>query len=174
MKIHGSRASITAPNPPLSFPVFAGREAAPERPKRKSARIAEELREAAPIKQTARIENIPAMQNVALLLRPTGLISRAWRWIRERQTARSSPRRLQVAATASLGEKRFVAVIQVDGRQFLIGGGPTNIALLAQLSDNESFSERLQETMAAAKEAPLRKTVKPAAKPAAKQVRKQA
>jgi flagellar biogenesis protein FliO len=174
MKIHDSRASITAPNPPLTFPVFAGRDAAPARPKAKRVRNTAIVQETAPIRNAPRIENVAALQNAAVLLNPTGLLSRAWRWIRERQTARSNPRRLQVTATASLGEKRFVAVIQVDGRQFLIGGGPTNIALLAQLDGNESFEDRLQETMAATEEAPVRKPVKPVAKPAAKQARKQA
>jgi flagellar biogenesis protein FliO len=63
--------------------------------------------------------------------------------------AHSSSKRLQVAATVSLGEKRFVAVIQVDGLQFLVGGGATNVALLAQLKDNESFGNLLKETMTA-------------------------
>lgn len=75
------------------------------------------------------------------------LVSRAWNWFRERQAARSSSKRLQVAATVSLGEKRFVAVIQVDGQQFLIGGGATNVTLLAQLNDKESFGNVLSDTM---------------------------
>jgi flagellar biogenesis protein FliO len=68
-------------------------------------------------------------------------------WVRERQSARSSSRRLQVAATVSLGDKRFVAVIHVDGLQFLVGGGATNVALLAQLNGKDSFKDLLQEKM---------------------------
>jgi len=79
----------------------------------------------------------------------SGLLSRAWRWFRARQATHSSSKRLQVAATVSLGEKRFIAVIQVDGLQFLVGGGATNVALLAQLKDNESFGNLLNETMTA-------------------------
>jgi len=52
-----------------------------------------------------------------------------------------------VAASVSLGDKRFVALIQIDGLQFLIGGGATNVALLAQLNGKESFGALLQETM---------------------------
>ena len=52
-----------------------------------------------------------------------------------------------MAETVSLGEKRFVAVVQVDGRHFLVAGGPTNIALLAQLDANEPFEDVLKKTM---------------------------
>jgi flagellar biogenesis protein FliO len=52
-----------------------------------------------------------------------------------------------VAETVSLGEKRFVAVVQVDGRHFLVAGGPTNIALLAQLDGKEAFEDVLKKTM---------------------------
>jgi flagellar biogenesis protein FliO len=40
---------------------------------------------------------------------------------------------LKVAETVSLGEKRFVTILQVDGEQFLVGGSPSNIVLLARL-----------------------------------------
>jgi flagellar biogenesis protein FliO len=76
-----------------------------------------------------------------------GLLTRALKWIRERQSARFNNRRLNVAASVSLGDKRFVAVIQVDGLQFLVGGGATNVALLAQLNGKESFGDLLQEKM---------------------------
>jgi hypothetical protein len=55
-----------------------------------------------------------------------------------------------VAETVSLGEKRFVAVVQVDGRHFLLAGGPTNIALLAQLDAKEDFEDVLKKTMTVA------------------------
>jgi flagellar biogenesis protein FliO len=61
--------------------------------------------------------------------------------------ARFSTRRLRVSETVSLGEKRFVAVIQIDGLQYLIGGGATNVALLAQLNAKESFGDLLTATM---------------------------
>jgi flagellar biogenesis protein FliO len=77
----------------------------------------------------------------------TGLLSRAWEWLRARQVTRSNTRRLRVAETVSLGEKRFVAVVQVDGRHFLLAGGPTNIALLAQLDTQENFGEVLKKTL---------------------------
>ena len=79
----------------------------------------------------------------------TGLLSRAWGWLQARQVVRSSTRRLRVAETVSLGEKRFVAVVQVDGRHFLLAGGPTNIVLLAQLDTKEAFGDVLKKTLTA-------------------------
>ena len=93
---------------------------------------------------------VPTHVDVAslkLLQNAGGLISRGLNWIRAHQSARSNTRRLQVAASVSLGDKRFVAVIQVDGLQFLVGGGATNVALLAQLNEKESFGALLKETM---------------------------
>jgi hypothetical protein len=52
-----------------------------------------------------------------------------------------------VAETVSLGEKRFVAVVLVDGRHFLLAGGPTNIVLLAQLDTKEPFEDVLKKTL---------------------------
>ena len=62
-----------------------------------------------------------------------------WKWILSRQLMGRNARRLQVTETVSLGDKRFVAVIQVDGHQYLVGGGATNISLLAQLNSGEAF-----------------------------------
>lgn len=98
-----------------------------------------------------------------------GLLSRAWRWIQARRRSRSSTRRLQVEASVSLGEKRFVAVIQVDGLQFLIGGAATNVVLLAKLGRKGSFGEVLNETMNIPKRRPAKGTKKQNVKPAVPQ-----
>jgi flagellar biogenesis protein FliO len=61
---------------------------------------------------------------------------RVWKWLTGYSRgilARSVARRLRVAETVSLGEKRFVSILQVDGEQFLIGGSTSNIVLLARL-----------------------------------------
>jgi flagellar biogenesis protein FliO len=99
--------------------------------------------------------------SLSTLRPPTGLLSRAWQWMQARQLARSNTKRLRVAETVSLGEKRFVAVVQVDGRHFLLAGGPTNIALLAQLDDKEPFQTVLKKTMTAPAK-PLAKRKQPA------------
>jgi flagellar biogenesis protein FliO len=103
----------------------------------------------------------------------TGLLSRVWRWMQARHVERSSDRRLRVAETVSLGEKRFVAVVQVDGRHFLVAGGPANIALLAQLDANEPFEDVLKKTMTvpgrhpAKRKQPAKRAAKPSAPKAA-------
>jgi flagellar biogenesis protein FliO len=45
----------------------------------------------------------------------------------------TATKRLRVAETVSLGEKRFVALVSVEGREFLIGGGASGVSLLATL-----------------------------------------
>ena len=54
-------------------------------------------------------------------------------------------RRLQVQETVQLGEKRFVAILRVDGEQFLIGGSAATVSLLASLKPETapSFSSVL-------------------------------
>jgi len=89
--------------------------------------------------------------------------SRAWKRIRAQQIARAQSKRLQLAETISLGEKRFVAVIKVDGREFLVGGGATNVALLAQLDPKKqlkarkSFDGILTEQIAVPKKQPAKR-----------------
>jgi flagellar biogenesis protein FliO len=42
-------------------------------------------------------------------------------------------RRLRLSETLSLGEKRFLAVVQFQQQEFLVGGTGNSIALLARL-----------------------------------------
>lgn len=79
------------------------------------------------------------------------------RWMHSRSRAlmaRRASRRLTVSETVSLGEKRFVSILCVDGEQFLVGGSSSNVVLLAKLekdvvtrssatSASESFSEAI-------------------------------
>jgi len=44
-----------------------------------------------------------------------------------------SARRLRLSETLSLGEKRFLAVVQFQHQEFLVGGTGSSIALLARL-----------------------------------------
>jgi flagellar biogenesis protein FliO len=68
-------------------------------------------------------------------------------WIKIQRTSRSDAKRLHVAESVSLGEKRFIAVVQVDGMQFLIGGSSTNVALLAQLNKPLTFGESFEKAI---------------------------
>ena len=56
----------------------------------------------------------------------------AWEWMHAKYTL-SATKRLRVSETVALGEKRFVAIVSVEGREFLIGGGTAGISLLAHL-----------------------------------------
>ena len=56
-----------------------------------------------------------------------------WSWLAAKRRSQVASKRLRVIETVSLGEKRFAAVLHVDGAQFLIGGGANNVSLLASL-----------------------------------------
>ncbi len=74
---------------------------------------------------------------------------------RRRQGAMGS--KLRVAETISLGEKRFVSVVHVDGQRFLIGGSASNVALLTQLgAQDTSFESVLRKSTASRKRTPAR------------------
>jgi hypothetical protein len=102
-----------------------------------------------------------------------GKISGSWKYFRAQQVAHSSSKRLQVAETVSLGEKRFVAVIRVDGREFLVGGGATNVALLTQLDARQSFDSLLTETMTVPKKRSAKRARKQIVAPPVEQVGEQ-
>jgi flagellar biogenesis protein FliO len=55
-----------------------------------------------------------------------------WQWTRRAVKARKT-RRLRVCETLSLGERRFLAVIEFDRQEFLVGGTGSSLELLAQL-----------------------------------------
>jgi hypothetical protein len=67
---------------------------------------------------------------------PAGL-TRAFSWLRSKY-ALNTTKRLRVAETVSLGEKRFVALVCVEGREFLIGGGSSGVCLLTPLDKAKS------------------------------------
>jgi flagellar biogenesis protein FliO len=61
---------------------------------------------------------------------------------------RQNRKRLRVCETVPLGDKRFVAVIQVDDQQFLLGGSASSISLLAQLEKPAEFAQVLSARVA--------------------------
>ncbi len=74
-----------------------------------------------------------AIPQSALILDAIAKIRMAWRWVERKRAMQLTSRRLRVAETISLGDKRFVSILQVDGAQFLIGGSATSVQLLACL-----------------------------------------
>jgi flagellar biogenesis protein FliO len=57
-------------------------------------------------------------------------------WERALRLSRRSPRRLRLCESLPLGERRFVAVIEIDGARFLLGGTPSSLVLLSRLTDS--------------------------------------
>ena len=75
-------------------------------------------------------------KNRRFLGMPACDVVRLWRWAGSQVNglaARQRTRRLRVSETISLGEKRFVSILEVDGEQLLIGGSAENLVLLAKL-----------------------------------------
>jgi len=58
--------------------------------------------------------------------------------VRQSFDRRRSVRRLRLSETLSLGEKRFLAVVQFQQQEFLVGGTGSSIALLAKLNGPET------------------------------------
>jgi len=75
-------------------------------------------------------------------------LARALQWTRKHMGYRPARKRLRVCETVSLGEKRFVAVIEVDGEQFLVGGAASSVATLARLEPSPQFAEVLKRRWA--------------------------
>lgn len=75
---------------------------------------------------------------------PRGLLSRVLAWL---NGSCAPQKQLRVLETVTLGDKRMVAMIQADGRRFLVGGGPSGVSLLTPL---DSIQKPLGEFAASA------------------------
>jgi len=51
-------------------------------------------------------------------------------------------KRLSLSQVVSLGEKRFVAIVKVEDREFLIGGAASGLSLLSQLGKTSEPADR--------------------------------
>jgi flagellar biogenesis protein FliO len=79
-------------------------------------------------------------------------LTRAFSWLQSKY-AMTATKRLRVSETVSLGEKRFVALVTVEGREFLIGGGSAGVSLLAQLSNETKGADGLGSALAGGEDA---------------------
>jgi flagellar biogenesis protein FliO len=61
-------------------------------------------------------------------------------WLRAQRIMPTNSRQLRLVERVSLGDKNFVAILQINGRQVLIGVGSTGISLLSTL-DATSHNE---------------------------------
>jgi len=69
------------------------------------------------------------------------VLTKGWSWLQLRLKTQQAKKRLRVCESVSLGEKRFIAVVQVDGEQFLVGGSSSSVSTLAHLEQPREFSE---------------------------------
>jgi hypothetical protein len=61
-----------------------------------------------------------------------------WNLMRKQVKFRPAKKRLRICETISLGEKRFVALVEVDGEQFLLGGASGSVTPIARLETPKS------------------------------------
>ena len=68
------------------------------------------------------------------------VLKNIWQWTRRAVKVRKT-RRLRVCETLSLGERRFLAVIEFDRQEFLVGGTGNSLTLLARLQEGTVITE---------------------------------
>jgi len=68
-------------------------------------------------------------------------------WFLGKVKVQSSRKTLRLCENLPLGEKRFVAVIQVENERFLIGGAAGSVSLLTRLQETANFSDSLQSKL---------------------------
>ena len=78
----------------------------------------------------------PATSAVVTLQMVLERLQAAWRWVERKRSQQISAKRLRVAETISLGEKRTLSIVTVDGSQYLIGSSAGGVQLLTKLDDN--------------------------------------
>jgi flagellar biogenesis protein FliO len=67
-------------------------------------------------------------------------VTKIWEWVQRVAKSRRS-RRLRVCETLSLGERRFLAIVEFDQEEFLVGGGGNSLELLARLHEGRVITE---------------------------------
>jgi flagellar biogenesis protein FliO len=77
-------------------------------------------------------QHAPAAEQLRLAL---VRLQAAWRWVERKRSQQLSAKRLRVAETISLGEKRTISIVMVDGSQYLIGSSSGGVQLLTKLDE---------------------------------------
>jgi len=72
---------------------------------------------------------------------PLSGLARIWSWLQSKYT-KSANRRLKLSEVVSLGDKRFVALVKVEDREFLVAGAASGLSLLAQLGNSSEPVKR--------------------------------
>ena len=66
---------------------------------------------------------------------------RVW-WERVAHLRKHTPRRLRLLESLSLGERRFVALIELEQSRFLVGGTASSLVLLAALGQKPDIQSQ--------------------------------
>jgi hypothetical protein len=107
----------------------------------------QEANSATPTNSPLHLSSATNESSISPITTRPGTLKRALRWLQKNYSQRTS-KQLRVCETVSLGEKRFIAIIHVENRKFLIGGGASNVALLTQLGEaGESSSSSVSEIL---------------------------
>jgi flagellar biogenesis protein FliO len=68
-------------------------------------------------------------------------------WFLGKVKVQSARKTLRLCENLPLGDKRFVAVIQVESERFLIGGAAGSVSLLTRLEQTQNFPDSLQNKL---------------------------
>lgn len=83
---------------------------------------------------------VPGIANGTLLERIFHFVIDARRRLAASLGTPRKTKAMRLCETISLGEKRFLAIVQVDEERILIGGSASTVALLTRLPEKEQFS----------------------------------
>lgn len=87
------------------------------------------------IMEMPRLEALPLSSAPVAAAAPLQRLWKALQQLGGMPLLQGRSKRLRVSETVSLGEKRFVSIVEVDGVSLLIGGGSGHVSLLTQLGD---------------------------------------
>jgi len=93
----------------------------------------------------AQVRNLPPVI-IALYRQGCEFARNAWQRVQARRQLQLASKRLCLCESISLGDKRFLAIVRVDGQHFLVGGAPSNVCMLTQLAGDRKFAELLQKS----------------------------
>ena len=98
---------------------------------------------------TIRILDVPEIaEAIPMRLPRESILSRfaaAFRNLAGTLKTQRNTKALRLCETISLGEKRFLAIVQVDEERILIAGSASTVALLTRLPEKQSFATVLLE-----------------------------
>jgi flagellar biogenesis protein FliO len=79
------------------------------------------------------IRTLPEYRSMAAVRKAVGGALNQMRRLSNGVLSAHASRRLKVVETVSLGEKRFVSILNIDGEEFLLGGSASSVVVLAKL-----------------------------------------